>query len=68
MQPMAIILLLELAVKPRAFEAGIHDGKTIEDAGEEFFEGEWIWGRGTQGVEGDGGGFVGGVEADADYA
>lgn len=65
MQPMAIIPLLELAVEPRALEPSIHGGKTGQDACEQFLDAE---GRGGgERVEGDGGGCVGGVDADADY-
>lgn len=66
MQPVPVVQVLEVPVEARPHETGVEGGEAGQHAREEFLQGE---GRGRgEGVEGCGGGCVGGVEADADNA
>lgn len=63
---MLVIQVFKVLVEPCAQETGVEGGEAGQDPREELFEGErkgWV-----KGVEGCGGGGVGGVEADADDA
>ncbi len=61
---MPVIQILKIRVETRAHESGVECGEASQNPREQFFEGEgggWV-----EGVEGGGGGGVGGIEADAD--
>lgn len=64
MQPMLVIQILKVFVKPRSYETRVEGREACQDASEQLFECEW--GGWVEGVEGGGGGGVGGVQADAD--
>lgn len=63
MQPMLVIQLLQLGIKPCTAEIFVDDFKTCKDASEKFFKGEGCEVGGEQVVERGSRRSVGGIEA-----